>query len=719
MGHINGAQHWDTGRPGRPRRRGQAMHVFIREGRWYWRRRLPRSVARPPRGTTAECEKLQLRLALRTSDRAEARRRAALLDAEFERVIMTIPTGTNMVSATVGNVLADFRDTIIIEAQARRAAEPPAGPAQANLPQEVAMAPDLAARLLAQAGSDAGAMLPPDLAEETCAALDAAPKPLTEVPSMMGASARRLQESLGRAAGYALLYRANDTTASATAADGFLQERGIALPEHLGALFQRHALRAMAEAEIDVAGRERLGTKAPTADPVLNIIIGNITLSPAPQAAMAHAPAAVIATTALAEQPVPALAATAHPAAMASQADQPTLRQPPTPALTVKDAIAEALKAMRKSKRLNTTKKALSDCEVAGELFVELKGDMLLSEVTEQVVEDFVDTLLTVPAMHGRGKEIRDLPLTAAIALADALDEEASLAAKGDDAPKIPRLSYGTINKHLTSLQKCLGKHLTRNDEGKTPLLAARFSKKEVKQNPAFKRTELTDNRVVSIFTGPVFTGYGDADEKRFEPGNKLKLDTFYWTPLLALLSGICLEEALQLRPDDVATRDGIHFVTIGAVHDGQAAQVKNPARQRELPIHKDLVRLGFLDYVERMRREGASRLFPGLDRGGLDARYGHNFTQWWTAYRRAVGAYARGQDFHSLRHGANRRMVRAKIPLPTVKRVLGHSAGNDMNAAVYFGDVDLPDMVEAVNAISYSCLDIDMLIEAQRRLAS
>ncbi len=51
------------------------------------------------------------------------------------------------------------------------------------------------------------------------------------------------------------------------------------------------------------------------------------------------------------------------------------------------------------------------------------------------------------------------------------------------------------------------------------------------------------------------------------------------------------------------------------------------------------------------------------------------------------------------------------------MKRVLGHSAGNDMNLDRYFGDVHLLDMVEGVNAIRYSCLSIDMLIEAQRRL--
>lgn len=97
----------------------------------------------------------------------EARRRDALLDAEFEWLVMTIPAGTKPVSTAFGAVLADFRNTILIEEQARRAAEPPSGPAQASLPREVAMASGLVERLLAQTGGEADAMLPPDLAVET------------------------------------------------------------------------------------------------------------------------------------------------------------------------------------------------------------------------------------------------------------------------------------------------------------------------------------------------------------------------------------------------------------------------------------------------------------------------------------------------------------------------------------------------------------------------
>jgi hypothetical protein len=44
---------------------------------------------------------------------------------------MTIPTGPSAVSITFGAVLADHRNTII-EEPARRAAEPPSGPARGS-----------------------------------------------------------------------------------------------------------------------------------------------------------------------------------------------------------------------------------------------------------------------------------------------------------------------------------------------------------------------------------------------------------------------------------------------------------------------------------------------------------------------------------------------------------------------------------------------------------
>jgi hypothetical protein len=375
----------------------------------------------------------------------------------------------------------------------------------------------------------------------------------------------------------------------------------------------------------------------------------------------------------------------------------------------VSEVIAASISRMENATTKKRNAKSVRDYGVARTLFLELMGDMPVDAVTTDVCEQFRELLGSVPAMHGKGAAFAGMQAPESIAKANADDDMALVT--GDDpdaASQHARLSYGTINKHLTSLQTCMGSRLTRDQNGQTPLLAVRFSKAEVRANPAFRRTQLTDERLVAIFHGPAFTGFGDGDNRRFIPGARL----------LALYSGMCLEEALQLRPADVATQDGIPTISIGAIHDGKAAAVKTAARVRTIPVHPTLVELGFLEHVASVRRAGAARLFPGLTRGGPDGRFGHDFTQWWTAYRRAVGAYARGQDFHSLRHGVNRRLVKARVPIPVVKRILGHSEGNDMNLAVYYGEVDLADMAEAISTIEYPCLDVRMMQARRRALA-
>jgi hypothetical protein len=133
MAHIVGTQPWPTGRergPASPRQsRARTTHMCLRGGRWFWRRRLPVDLA-APRGTERRCKFRDIRLALRTSERAEARRRASLLDAEFERLTMNVQSGPAG-NSSLGAALAAFRDYLVVEAERRRALREPDDPATA------------------------------------------------------------------------------------------------------------------------------------------------------------------------------------------------------------------------------------------------------------------------------------------------------------------------------------------------------------------------------------------------------------------------------------------------------------------------------------------------------------------------------------------------------------------------------------------------------------
>src|SRR5918998_1083842 len=70
--------------------------------------------------------------------------------------------------------------------------------------------------------------------------------------------------------------------------------------------------------------------------------------------------------------------------------------------------------------------------------------------------------------------------------------------------------------------------------------------------------------------------------------------------------------------------------------------------------------------------------VFSGLTRGGADERFGHNFSKWFSRYRREVNRYRRGRDFHSLRHSATTFLQWAGVPVPVIDQLTGHSTAGE-----------------------------------------
>lgn len=91
---------------------------------------------------------------------------------------------------------------------------------------------------------------------------------------------------------------------------------------------------------------------------------------------------------------------------------------------------------------------------------------------------------------------------------------------------------------------------------------------------------------------------------------------------------------------------------------DGEKAGEKRLARRRKLPIHPELLRLGFLDYVKAIEAEGHMALFPELylfqaKRGGAqfyDRAW--RFMVEWIADRMPLPTNEEGKipDIHSIR---------------------------------------------------------------------
>jgi integrase len=164
-----------------------------------------------------------------------------------------------------------------------------------------------------------------------------------------------------------------------------------------------------------------------------------------------------------------------------------------------------------------------------------------------------------------------------------------------------------------------------------------------------------------------------DALPRETKPKTHTPETALPWVALIALYTGMRLEEIAQLTTADVReeTANGA-TVWVVDVHNGGSNKLKNETSARLIPVHSELVRLGLLDYVEALPK---GPLFPGLTRreskgGKIGARVGELFRKKLVA----LGLKREGLCFHSFRHTVAGALDAAGVPQSDAARVLGHA---------------------------------------------
>ena len=116
-----------------------------------------------------------------------------------------------------------------------------------------------------------------------------------------------------------------------------------------------------------------------------------------------------------------------------------------------------------------------------------------------------------------------------------------------------------------------------------------------------------------------------------------------YWVPILALYTGARKEELCGLLMDEVEVERG--QVTLLMRHN-RLRKLKTDNSERDVPLHKDVIALGFIDYIEAVQAAGADRLFPGVVNS-------ESVSEWFIGHVQSrIGKTEVLQDLHSFRHG-------------------------------------------------------------------
>jgi integrase len=174
------------------------------------------------------------------------------------------------------------------------------------------------------------------------------------------------------------------------------------------------------------------------------------------------------------------------------------------------------------------------------------------------------------------------------------------------------------------------------------------------------------------------------------------------WITLIALYSGMRLEEACQLSVGDLR-EEGTNGsrVLVFDIHNGGSNLLKNKASARLVPVHKQLIKAGLLDYAKALPKDG--KLFPGLRRGGK-GKLGEHISSRFRKLIVRLGIKAderKGLCFHSLRHNFGRCLDIADESQRNAARLMGHAV-EGITFGVY-GEGELLNLASIVQkAVKY-----------------
>ena len=323
---------------------------------------------------------------------------------------------------------------------------------------------------------------------------------------------------------------------------------------------------------------------------------------------------------------------------------------PKTKILPITTALANWSQSNSRSAR-KPRQESINEATRAVQRFVELHGDLDVSTITKAHSREFRDALARVP---------KRLPhKLAKLRLPELL--------KKDLSAYEPRNAQ-TINKSLNLLAGVLTKaekdgHFDAASGWSNPFYVTfDVSTLDKDHYEPFGVDELN-----KLFASPVFV-----DGTRQIGGRG---EAAFWFPVIALYAGARRTEIAQLRLGDIRTGGaGIAFIDFNDEGDDQ--NLKTASSARSVPIHRDLMAVGLLDYVaDRAKKAKADEPLWAEFSSPIGPK-AKLWSKWFGRYLGENAVDSPSKTFHSFRHTFKRACREAGISEEVHHAFTGHAGG-------------------------------------------
>jgi hypothetical protein len=361
--------------------------------------------------------------------------------------------------------------------------------------------------------------------------------------------------------------------------------------------------------------------------------------------------------------------------------------QPATPSTAAASGtLREAFEGWKKERdRPNGT---LHEYRRAVEMFIQLHGNLAILEIKRSHARTFREALQLVPKSRKGALLKASLP---------------ELSSHGRAQPSVQKVSPGTVNKQLGALQAIAGwgRHnglVPEDAPWNDPFEEMRLEEEQSEREPFDARDLQT------IFNAPLFT------EHKLPVG--AKGEAGIWLPLLALFAGARQAEYAGLRASDIREDGDTRVPLMWFTRDTKAGRrLKTKSSERVVPVHPQLIEIGFLEYVaERRKEDEQAWLFPTVapdQKGALSA-----WAKWWGRHLRDhMGVKDTKKVFHSFRHGFQDALRQATPDEELRDALAGRSSGKSVSrrygAKAMLERWGVKALKFAIDRINYPGLDL------------
>ena len=231
-----------------------------------------------------------------------------------------------------------------------------------------------------------------------------------------------------------------------------------------------------------------------------------------------------------------------------------------------------------------------------------------------------------------------------------------------DLEPWSQKYTHGRVKRTLSGAFEIakINEFIDKNPVSDLSLLPTISKSEEAKRSRP--RYPFKTHHLNSIFSSEWY----NPDSKNWKGKLKYDLGARYWIPLICMWHGLRVGESSQIQVHDINLEESFIMIQISEEDDhvGPKRSIKNQESMRNVPIHPNLIKLGFIDFVKSVRTHyQKGPLFPCAlpEIGGKTPEWGRSYKQAFNNFLVKTLGFGPGYRNHSFRHALEDRIRAAK----------------------------------------------------------